>query len=174
QAAPDSVEDTLARVRSAVHFNDIATAERTLTGLNENARQSAEYHEAAAMIAQAKHQDEKAEAEWSEALRLNSNKRSFQLQLAVSQLRSSYKEKRVQGEATLNKLRSDPDQRAPATRALINAGITRKEDPRKLTQLARELQTYPESTWTDRIVYLGFLRNLQYPEFSAYLTELEY
>jgi tetratricopeptide (TPR) repeat protein len=56
---------------------------------------------------------------------------------------------------------------------LINAGITRKEDPRKLMELARELQAYPEATWNDRFVYLDFLHGLQDPQFSAYLTELE-
>jgi tetratricopeptide (TPR) repeat protein len=173
QLDPHSVDDALALVRSAVQFNDAATAERALAAVDENARNTPPYHEASALVAQLKHQDEKAEAEWNEALRLSPNNKSFQLQLGILRLRANKPERRAVGEAALTALRSDSAQRSAATRALINAGITRKEDPRKLMELARELQAYPEATWNDRFVYLDFLHGLQDPQFSAYLTELE-
>jgi len=173
QLDPHSVDDALALVRCAVQFNDIPTAERTLAEVNENLRNSAPYHEASALVAQFKHQDEKAETEWNEALRLSPDDKSFQLQLGRLRLRATQPERRAAGEAMLTALRSDPAQRSAATRALINAGVTRKEDPRKLLELARELQAYPEATWNDRFVYLDFLHGLQDPQFSAYLTELE-
>jgi len=168
-----SVDDALALVRCAVQFSDIATAERALAAVDENARNSAPYHEASALAAQFKHQDEKAEAEWNEALRLSPDDKSFQLQLGVLRLRAHEPERRGAGEAMLTALRSDPVERSAATRALISAGVMRKEDPRKLMELARELQAYPEATWNDRFVYLDFLHGLQDPQFSAYLTELE-
>ena len=173
QFDPHSVDDALALVRCAVQFNDIPTAERTLAEVNENLRNSAPYHEASALVAQFKHQDEKAETEWNEALRLSPDDKSFQRQLGMLRLRATQPERRAAGEAMLTALRSDPAQRSAATRALINAGVTRKEDPRKLLELARELQAYPEATWNDRFVYLDFLHGLQDPQFSAYLTELE-
>jgi thioredoxin-like negative regulator of GroEL len=173
ELAPHSADDSLALVRCAVQFNDIPTAERTLTAVDESARNSASYHEASALVAQAKHQDEKAEAEWTEALRLKPGDKSFQLQLGILRLRANDRERRAAGEAMLTDLRSDPGQRSAATRALINAGITQRADPHKLMELARELQSYPEATWYDRFVYLDFLRGLQDPQFSTYLTELE-
>ena len=173
QLDPHSVDDALALVRCAVQFNDIPTAERTLAEVNENLRNSAPYHEASALVAQFKHQDEKAETEWNEALRLSPDDKSFQRQLGMLRLRATQPERRAAGKAMLTALRSDPAQRSAATRALINAGVTRKEDPRKLLELARELQAYPEATWNDRFVYLDFLHGLQDPQFSAYLTELE-
>jgi len=173
QLDPHSVDDALALVRCAVQFNDIPTAERTLAEVNENLRNSAPYHEASALVAQFKHQDEKAETEWNEALRLSPDDKSFQRQLGMLRLRATQPERRAAGEAMLTALRSDSAQRSAATRALINAGVTRKEDPRKLLELARELQAYPEATWNDRFVYLDFLHGLQDPQFSAYLTELE-
>jgi thioredoxin-like negative regulator of GroEL len=173
QSNPRSVDDALALVRSAVQFSDLPTAERTLAAVDENSRNGAPYHEASALVAQFKHQDDKAEAEWSEALRLKPEDKSFQLQLGVLRLRANDPERRAAGEAMLTALRSDPGQRSAATRALINGGITRKEDPRKLMELAHELQAYPEATWYDRFVYLDFLRGLQDPQFSTYLTELE-
>ena len=173
QSAPDSVGDALALVRCAVHFNDTGTAERTLAGLDENARNSAEYHQAAALLAQAKHQDDKAETEWSEALRLNPDDVSYQLQLATLRVRSNDPQRRAEGEAILTKLRADEHQRSAATRTLIAAGLSRGEDARKLMELAHELQAYPEASWSDRFVYLDFLRGLNDSKFSAYLTELE-
>jgi hypothetical protein len=173
QLAPRSVGDALALVRCAIKFNDVTTAEHALAAMDEAARNRADYHEAAAMVAQFKHQDDNAEAEWNEALRLKPEDTAFQLQLALVQLRSNDSSKHAQGEAALMKLRSDSAQRATATRALINDGIARKSDPRTLMQLAKELQTYPEATWNDKLAYLDFLRALQDPQFSSYLTELE-
>lgn len=173
QRDPNSVDDALALVRSAVQFNDIPLAGRALEAVDQSARNSAPYHEAAAQVAQARHQDEKAEKEWQDALRLNPDNKSFQLQLGILQLRSSDPERRASGEATLKQLRSEAGQRSAATRALISAGMTRKEDPRKLVELARELQAYPEATWTDRLLYLDFLRGIRDPQFTGYLNELE-
>jgi len=173
QLDPHSVDDALALVRCAVQFSDIPTAELTLVAVDENSRNTASYHEASALVAQFKHQDEKAEAEWNEALRLRPDDKSFQLQLGMLRLRANEPKRRAAGEAMLTALRSDLAERSAATRALINTGVRRKEDPRKLMELARELQAYPEATWNDRFVYLDFLHGLQDPQFSAYLTELE-
>ncbi|HUE61536.1 MAG TPA: hypothetical protein VMO04_00290 [Chthoniobacterales bacterium] len=173
QLDPHSVDDALALVRCAVQFSDIPTAELTLVAVDENSRNTASYHEASALVAQFKHQDEKAEAEWNEALRLRPDDKSFQLQLGMLRLRANEPKRRAAGEAMLTALRSDLGERSAATRALINTGVRRKEDPRKLMELARELQAYPEATWNDRFVYLDFLHGLQDPQFSAYLTELE-
>ena len=173
QLDPHSVDDALALVRCAVQFSDIPTAELTLGAVDENSRNTASYHEASALVAQIKHQDEKAEAEWNEALRLRPDDKSFQLQLGMLRLRANEPKRRAAGEAILTALRSDLAERSAATRALINASVRRKEDPRKLMELARELQAYPEATWNDRFVYLDFLHGLQDPQFSAYLTELE-
>src|SRR2546421_8558692 len=173
QLDPHSVDDALALVRCAVQFSDIPTAEHTLAAVDESSRNTAPYHEASALVAQFKHQDEKAEVEWTEALRLSPDDKSFQLQLGMLRLRANDPERRAAGEAMLTALRSDPGQRSAATRALINAGLAQKKDPRKLMDLARELQAYPEATWNDRFVYLDFLHGLKDHQFSGYLTELE-
>jgi hypothetical protein len=39
--------------------------------------------------------------------------------------------------------------------------------------MARELQTYPEATFSDRILYLDILRQLRAPGFTDYLTSIE-
>ena len=98
QLDPHSVDDALALVRCAVQFSDIPTAELTLVAVDENSRNTASYHEASALVAQFKHQDEKAEAEWNEALRLRPDDKSFQLQLGMLRLRANETERRAAGE----------------------------------------------------------------------------
>jgi len=173
QLDPQSVDDALALVRSAVRFNDLGTAERGLASVPERARTTAPYHEAAARLAQAKHQDDQAETEWNEALRLRPNDKSFQVQLGGLRTVSNDPQRRAEGEAMLNALRSDPAQRSAATRALINGAIARHEDAQNALNLARELQEFPEATWNDRLLYLDLLHAIQDPKFSSYLTELE-
>ncbi len=173
QLAPHSVDDALALVRCAAQFDDLTTAEHALAAIDDNARNTAPYHAASALVAQSKHQDEKAETEWSEALRLAPGDKAYQLQLGTLRYRALDSERRGSGEAMLNALRADPQQRSFATRALISTGVMRRDKPEKLLELARELQAYPEATWSDRLLYLDFLQTLRNPQFSSYLTELE-
>jgi predicted Zn-dependent protease len=173
QLEPHSAEDQLAWARCALQFNDVATAERALSSLEENGKETAGYHAICALLAQAKKQDEKVESEWSEALRLAPEEKAYQLQLGALRARAIDPEKHASGEAMLKALRDDSKQRAFATRALISAGVIRHENGRLLLELARELQAYPEATWSDRLLFLDLLHQLDDPQFSSYLTELE-
>src|SRR5207245_2308557 len=77
--------------------------------------------------------------------------KSYQLQLGILRLRSQDERQRASGEQILGALRSDPAQRSAATRALLGAAVAQHDDARKLLDLARELEGYPEATWTDRL-----------------------
>jgi thioredoxin-like negative regulator of GroEL len=173
QLEPHSTEDVLAWARCALQFNDIGTAERALSGINQSGRQIAGYHAVAALIAQARQQDEKAENEWTEAIRLAPNDKAYQLQLAILQANAADEGRKAAGEATLKAFRDDPKQRAPATRALIGEKVAHRANGQELLALARDLQSYPEATLNDRLIFLDFLHQLQDPEFASYLTGLE-
>jgi Tfp pilus assembly protein PilF len=173
QILPKSAEDILEWARSAVLFNDLATAERALTQVPESARGSAGHHAVAALVAQGRHEDEKAEKEWEQAARLSPNEHAYQLQYGMLELRSTDPLKRSEGEKTLQKLRADPQQRISATRALITEGVVQHRPGYELVDLARELQTYPEANVSDRILYLDFMSQVQDPQFASYLTQLE-
>src|SRR5205814_9123088 len=101
--------------------NAAATGERALTTVDDNARRTAPYHAATALIAQAKHEDEKAEAKWTDGLQLAPDSKSYQLQLGILRLRSPDARQRASGGQILGALRSDPAQRSAATRALLGA-----------------------------------------------------
>lgn len=173
QLDPQSTDDALAWARCALQFNDIGTAERALSRINEAGRQTAGYHAVAALIAQTRQQDEKAESEWAEAVRLAPNENAYQMQLATLRAYARDKDRHAAGEAMLKALRDDPKQRAPATRALISEGVARRENGQQLLALARELQAYPEATLNDRLIFLDFLHQLQDAEFTSYLSGLE-
>jgi Flp pilus assembly protein TadD len=169
---PRSVEDSLAWARCALQFNDIATAERALSVIEEPNRQRAGYHAVSALIAHARREEDKADTEWAEAVQLAPEEKAYQLQFGMLRLRSSNEDRRAEGKAILTALRSDPKQRAEATRALIVDGAARHENS-KLLELARELQSYPEATLSDRLLYLDLLHQLHDPQFISYLTDLE-
>ncbi len=170
---PHSVEDDLAWARCALQFNEPAVAEQALSRIDEQGKQQAGYHAAAGALAQAKKDDNAADREWELAVQLAPNETAYQLQLATLQLHSANQDQHSTGKATLNKLREDPKQRAAATRALITDGIARQVGGQELVSLARDLQSYPEATISDQLIYLDFLRQLGAPEFTTYLSELE-
>jgi predicted Zn-dependent protease len=173
QLEPQSTDDALAWARCALQFNDIATAERALREVNEQGKQSAGYHAAAALLAQAREETDKAESEWGEATRLAPEEKAYQLQLGMVRLHSSDSERHASGETMLKALRGDSKQRIFATRALISDGVAHHADAQRVLELARELQSYPEATFSDHLMLLDFLHQLQDAQFTAYLTELE-
>jgi len=173
QAMDHSSEDVLALARSALQFNDLSTAKSAASSLPDEDRKSAGFHAVAAMIAQSEKQNDKAAAEWEEAVRLSPGEKAYQLELGAAQLRSNDNVRRISGAAILNELRSDPKYRAAATRTLINEGVLQHDNSEKILQLARELHSYPETTFNDRLLIADLFRQANDPQFSSYLTELE-
>ncbi len=173
QEEPKSVSDELALARCALQFKDIVTAQRTLDAVEQNGRNTAEFHAACALLGQAMHEDEKADQEWTEAIRLDPQDSSYRLQLATLRLRANEPKRHTSGEEMLNALRADPTQRVPATRALIIDGAAQRINSDALLGMAQALQAYPEATFNDRLLYLDILRQLHAPEFANQLTSFE-
>jgi predicted Zn-dependent protease len=170
---PNSTEDTLALANCALQFNDVATAEKALQQINQNARDTAEFHAAAARLANAKKQPAEMENHWGRVLELAPQNKSYQLESGLALLRTNEQAKKARGREILESLRGDKKQRAAATRALIVDLAAEHVDNQKLVVLARELQDYPDATFSDRILYLDILRQLRTPEFTGYLTTVE-
>lgn len=173
QDEPDSIDDLVAWAQCAVQFNDLATAEGVLARVGVEGKATADYHAAAALLAQAKGESDKEESEWSEALRLVPSETRYQLQLGIVRLRLHDPKQHEAGVAMLENLRNDPTQRVAAMRALIREGVARRDKGTTLLAMAKDLQAYPEAAWSDRLLYLDFLHQAQDPQFSSYLTDLE-
>jgi thioredoxin-like negative regulator of GroEL len=173
QLEPKSTEDILALARCALQFNHIGAAERAMAQVEHAGRQTAGYHAVAALLAIARGEQPETVREWTDAVRLAPNEKTYQLQLAIAQVRSRDSKVHATGEATLETLRNDPKRRAAATRALITDGLAQRANAGGLLTLARQLQAYPEATLEDRLLYLDFLHQTQSPKFTLYLTTLE-
>ena len=170
---PQNTEDALALVRAALRVNDLATAEKTLKGLSEATKQTAGYHAASGRLAEIKKNSAQAEMHWAKANEIAPDNTSYQFQLALLRLGMNDQARRASALQMLEHLRADPKQRAVATRTLILDGVSRKEDVHRMQALARELQSYPEAPFSDRLLYLDILRQLRDPEFTEYLEKLQ-
>jgi cytochrome c-type biogenesis protein CcmH/NrfG len=170
---PNSPPDFLAFVEAAARFNEIAAADNAMERAAPSMRETAEFHVAAARLAEAKKDFAKADEEWTKAVTLAPNNNTYQLQYGISLLRADDTSKHEKGLSILQNLRSDEKQRSAATRALLADAALRHQNSEKLADLARELQEYPEATFTDRILYADVLRQLRDPKFAEYLTKIE-
>jgi predicted Zn-dependent protease len=172
-ARDHSIEDLFAWARCALRFNDNGTAERALSQVPPEARDVADYHSIAALIAQNHHDTEAAEREWKAAIELAPTENLYALQLGTLQVQSADAQRREAGERSLKRLRDDPKQRLAATHALITDLIAHHGNASEILQLARDLQAYPEAVSRDRLVYIDLLHQVDPAAFSSYLTELE-
>jgi Flp pilus assembly protein TadD len=170
---PDSIDDALALVRSALRGGDLGTAQKALNDIAPLAQQTPAYHAALGRLAEMRNKPADAEAHWAKALELSPADPGYQLQLAMLHLRSTDRAKRDAARQTLERLRNDPERRAAATRALLTDGGMRGDDPQRLRALAAELQSYADAAFNDRILYLEILRQLKDPAFPDYLAGLQ-
>jgi hypothetical protein len=170
---PNSTDDTLALANCALQFNDVATAEKALQRIDQTARDTPEFHAAAARLANAKKQPAEVENHWGRVVELAPQNKSYRLESGLALLRTNEPAKKARGRETLESLRGDEKRRAAVTRALIVDLAAQHVDNQKMVLLARELQDYPEATFSDRILYLDILRQLRAQEFTPYLTTIE-
>jgi predicted Zn-dependent protease len=170
---PHSPNAAIEWAKSALVFHDLATANSALQRVAEQDRGTAPYHATVALLAQARRDDAAAEAELSKAVELAPDDPSYQLLLAVQRLHSADPARHAEGEKTLKRLMAVPQQRAPATRALIADGLQKRINGPDLVALAEQLQSYPDATLIDKMMYLDFMRQAGDPNFSSYLTKLE-
>jgi Flp pilus assembly protein TadD len=169
-----NTEDVLGLVRSALRVNDLATAEKALSSLDDAARQTAGYHAACGRLAEIKKNVAEAESHWAKASEIAPDNLGYQFQLALIRLGSNDSAKRQSAQEILERLRTDPKQRAGATRALIIDGVAHHADVKRMQSLAGELQNYPDAPLGDKLLYLEILRQLHDPSFGEYLKKVEH
>lgn len=170
---PGSSENILALAECAVQFGNTSAAERALDSIEPGQRETAPFHAAAARLATARKDLTRAGKEWSEALRLEPDNESYQMQFALSLLEQTDEKLRQEGCRILKGLRDSPEFRSAATRSLIFDGILHRRDPKELRELANDLQSYPDASFGDRLMYMDILRFLNDADYAGYLTNIE-
>ncbi len=172
-AQPGSRDDALALTRSALRASDLITAAKTLDALAGSAGDWAPFHAASGKLAELRQDAANAEAHWAKAVALDPQNQGYKFQLALVRLSSPEPGNRAEARRALEELRTDPKQRAAALRTLVIDRVARGEPAEEARVLAEELQALPEAIFSDRLLYLEILRQMQAAEFAGYFTRLK-
>jgi predicted Zn-dependent protease len=173
QLEPASTDDAIALSNCARQFGDMQTAEKSLAKISPAGKNTAAFHVAVGRLANARKNPTEAKREFGQALQLAPGDESYQMEYALACLEQTSTAERAEGLGILERLRSSPAQRIAATRALFVDGVTHHHDPEELRNLARDLQSYPEASFPDRLLYLDVLRQIRDREYANYLTQIE-
>jgi len=164
--------DLILLARAAVRFDDRATAEIAISKLPESAKGTAEYHALLGDIAFAQRDGIEMERELSEAARLEPANKDYTMRLAALRLGANDPDLRTKGRETLVEMQKDPLLRREATRYLAEDAL-RKNTTLAALELARQLDSFPNKTFADRILLLTALDAAKDNGFAAFLEEMK-
>jgi cytochrome c-type biogenesis protein CcmH/NrfG len=165
-------KDLILLARAAVRFDDRSTAEVAMGKLPESAKTSAEYHALLADIAFAQRDGVEMEHQLTEASRLEPANKDYTMRLAALRLGASDPDLRAKGKQTLVEMQNDPLLRREATRFLAEDAL-RQNTTLAALELARQLDSFPNKTFADRILLLSALDAAKDNGFAAFLEEMK-
>jgi cytochrome c-type biogenesis protein CcmH/NrfG len=164
--------DLILLARAAVRNDDRATAEVAIGKLPESAKVTADYHALLADIAYAQRDGVEMERQLSEAARLDPSNRDYTMRLAALRLGAADPALRAEGKQTLVELQKDPTLQREATRYLAEDALRQKTTLAAL-ELARQLDSFPNKTFSDRLILLTALDAAKDDGFAAFLDEMK-
>lgn len=164
--------DLILLARAAVRFDDRSTAEVAISKLPESAKTSAEYHALLADIAYAQRNGVEMERQLTEASRLEPANKDYTMRLAGLRLGANDPDMRAKGKETLVEMQNDPLLRREATRFLAEDAL-RQNTTLAALELARQLDSFPNKTFADRILLLSALDAAKDNGLAAFLEEMK-
>jgi len=164
--------DLILLARTAVRFDDRQTADVAIAKLPASAKETAEYHALLADIAFAQRDGVEMEHQLSEAARLEPGNKDYMMRLAALRLGATDPAMRANGKKTLEEMQSDPALRREATRFLAEDAL-RQNLTLTALELARQLNTFPDKTFADRLLLLTALDAAKDNGFAAFLEEMK-
>ena len=169
---PDSVNDRLTLARTALRVGQIATAEDTIEKIAPQAEKLATFHELRGELALANGNAAAAQAQFSEAMRIEPHNKRHQMNLAIAELSSDSAQARNAATETVGRFLDDPELQKTAARALRDYGL-RERDTRMAFENAERLAKFPNPELQDRLAYLDMLRQILHPDYAARLIEVQ-
>jgi cytochrome c-type biogenesis protein CcmH/NrfG len=164
--------DLILLARAAVRFDDRGTADVAITKLPESAKALAEYHALLADIAFAQRDGAEMERQLSEAARIEPENKDYTMRLAALRLGAVDPTIRAKGKETLVEMQNDPLLRREATRYLAEDAL-RQNTTLAALELARQLDSFPNKTFADRILLLSALDAAKDNGFAAFFEEMK-
>jgi len=168
-ATPD---DLILLARAAVRFEDRALAELAMSKLPASAKETAKYHALLADIAFAQRDGVEMERQLGEAARLEPSNKDYAMRLAALRLSANNRELRDKGKETLIEMQKDPSLRRDATRFLVEAAL-RQNMTLTALELARQLDSFPDKSFADRLLLLTALDAAKDNGLNALLGEMK-
>ncbi|MFN2621643.1 MAG: hypothetical protein ABR611_02255 [Chthoniobacterales bacterium] len=169
QATPT---DLILLARAAVRVDDRQTAEVAMSKLPASAKETADYHALLADIAFAQRNGVEMEHQLSEAARLDPSNKDYMMRLAALRLGATDRDLRAKGKQTLVEMQKDPALRREATRFLAEDAL-RQNMTLTAVELARQLDSFPDKTFADRLLLLSALDAAKDNGFPDFLTEMK-
>jgi cytochrome c-type biogenesis protein CcmH/NrfG len=164
--------DLILLARAAVRNDDRTTAEVAMAKLPESAKQTADYRALLADIAYAQRDGVEMERQLSEASRLDPQNEDYSMRLAALRLGATNPALRAEGKQALLEFQKDPALQRDATRYLAEDALRQKTTLAAL-ELARQLDSFPNKTFADRLVLLTALDAAKDNGFPAFLEEMK-
>ena len=169
---PNNAADLIALARTAIRFDDKGARDLALSKLPEEAKNTTEYHALAADLAAKKNDGAEMQRHLQEAVKLDPSNKENRLRLATLQLGSTDPEVRKEARATLVQLQSEEAFRREATRRLADDAV-RRGDFNEAATLGRQLDSFPEKTFDDRLLLLTALHRTADPGSTPLLQEMQ-
>jgi predicted Zn-dependent protease len=172
QLAPDSLDDKLAWVATALRFNKPSVAREALALVKGKANKDASYESSAGAVAVAFGNFEEARKHYGEALRLNPQAEANQFNYANALLRSQIPEVRASALGILERLCASHEFRLLALRVLTTDLATHHQLSDAL-KFSSELQSDAQATFSDHVNHLDLLLQSGAADFESSLRSLE-
>ncbi|MBE0544075.1 MAG: hypothetical protein IH623_22260 [Verrucomicrobia bacterium] len=148
-------------------------ARQTLEEIQAAGQESAAYHVIAAQVAIKLNQTAEAQAHYEQAIKLEPEKESHRLNLAVLRLQSNDPAIVAGARATLEQFREHPRLGAFALRSLIGESLDKK-DRERARKFSEQLLAQPQAVFADRVQHLSILQAAGDPAFNGFLATLRH
>ena len=148
-------------------------AQQTSEEIRALGQETAAYHVIAAQLSLKQNQFAEAQAHYQQAIRLEPEKESHQLNLAVLRLQSKDPGIVAGARATLERLCDHPRLGTFALRSLVSESLEKKERERAL-QFSKQLLTRPQAVFGDRVRHLSILHSAGDSAVDTFLSTLRH
>ena len=169
---PDSLEDRLAFVQTAIYFRDFAVATNAIAVVDDSERKTAMYNSVAGTLALVLGQVSNAETYFSQATQLEPTNMVAQVNLAVVRLHGSNQLDMADARVALQRVimtSTDPTLLAQARRELVLDAMHTK-DTATAVNLSKQLAEQPKALFTDRLMRLNVLLDTHSSDFDETLA----
>ncbi len=171
-AEPENPTNLIQLAEAALMFGDNTRAEQALQKISNTNRNSAGFHQAAAMVLAGQRKLAEAEAHFSAAIKLAPTNDLLRLNHAVILIQARDTNVVAGGISTLRQYATNPTHRRMALQNLSQAYLHAKDFDQAVST-AQELVATTNSSFADRMLLLSTLRTANRPEFPSQLAQIQ-